>query len=95
MLNCERLLNFQLGLEFLKLINPSIFFLKMVHDIVHLSYNGEIDITFNPCFKYHKNLHVRTNRAEQTVQTLIRLLQKEQSDQGIHCLPFHLHLLVV
>ena len=24
----------------------------------------------------------------QTVNTLIRLLQKEQSDQGIHCLPF-------
>ena len=26
----------------------------------------------------------------QTVQTLIRLLLKEQSDQGLHCLPFHL-----
>ena len=25
----------------------------------------------------------------QTVQTQIRLLLKEQSDQGLHCLPFH------
>ena len=30
---------------------------------------------------------------EQTVQTQIRLLLQEQSDQGLHCLPFHLHLL--
>ena len=28
----------------------------------------------------------------QTVQTQIRLLQEEQSDQGLHCLLFHLHL---
>ena len=26
-----------------------------------------------------------------SVQTQIRLLQKEQSDQGLHCLPFNLH----
>ena len=26
----------------------------------------------------------------QTVQTQIRLLLEEQSDQGLHCLPFHL-----
>ena len=25
----------------------------------------------------------------QTVQAQIRLLLKEQSDQGLHCLPFH------
>ena len=30
---------------------------------------------------------------EQTVQTQIRLLLKEQSDLGLHCLPFHLHFL--
>ena len=28
----------------------------------------------------------------QTVQTKIRLLLEEQSDQGLHCLLFHLHL---
>ena len=38
-------------------------------------------------------LSFRTDRCEQTVQTLIRLLLEEQSDQGLHCLPFHLHLL--
>ena len=31
-----------------------------------------------------------TNRSEQTVQTQIRLLLEEQSDQGLHCLLFHL-----
>ena len=25
----------------------------------------------------------------QTLETLIKLLLKEQSDQGLHCLPFH------
>ena len=39
-------------------------------------------------------LSFRTDRSEQTVQTQIRLLLEEQSDQGLHCLPFHLHLLV-
>ena len=28
----------------------------------------------------------------QTVQTQIKLLLEEQSDQGLHCLLFHLHL---
>ena len=31
-------------------------------------------------------------RSGQTVQTQIRLLLEEQSDQGLHCLLFHLHL---
>ena len=35
-------------------------------------------------------LSFRTNRPWQTVQTLIRLLLEEQSDQGLHCLLFHL-----
>ena len=34
-----------------------------------------------------------TDRSQQTVQTKIRLLLKKQSDQGLHCLPFHQHLL--
>ena len=32
------------------------------------------------------------DRSGQTVQTQIRLLLGEQSDQGFHCLLFHLHL---
>ena len=40
-----------------------------------------------------KILSTGTDRSEQTVKTLIRLLQKEQSDQGLHCLLLHLHLL--
>ena len=33
------------------------------------------------------------DRPWQTVQIQIRLLLKEQSDQGLHYLPFNLHLL--
>ena len=40
-----------------------------------------------------KILNIGTDRSGQTVQTQIRLLLKEQSDQGEHCLPFNLHLL--
>ena len=32
-----------------------------------------------------------TDRSGQTVQTQIRLLLEEQSDQGLHCLQFRLH----
>ena len=35
----------------------------------------------------------RTDRSGQTVQTQIRLLLEEQSEQGLHCLRFRLHLL--
>ena len=38
-------------------------------------------------------LSFRTERPGQTVQTQIRLLLQEQSDQGLHCLPFRLHRL--
>ena len=37
-------------------------------------------------------LSSRTDVSRQTVQTQIRLLLEEQSDQGLHCLLFHLHL---
>ena len=33
-----------------------------------------------------------TDRSWQTVQIQIRLFLEEQSDQGLHCLLFHLHL---
>ena len=38
-------------------------------------------------------LSFRTGRSGQTVQTQIRLLLEEQSDQGLHCLTLHLHRL--
>ena len=37
-------------------------------------------------------LSFRSDRSWQTVQTQIRLLLEEQSDQGLHCLLFPLHL---
>ena len=33
-----------------------------------------------------------TDRSGQSKQTKIRLLLEEQSDQGLHCLVFNLHL---
>ena len=38
-------------------------------------------------------LSFRKDMPGQTVQTQIRLLLEEQSDQGLHCLPFRLHRL--
>ena len=38
-------------------------------------------------------LNIGTDRSEQTVQTQIRLLLMEQSDRGLLCLLFCLHLL--
>ena len=38
-------------------------------------------------------LGVWTDRSGQTVQTHIRLLLDELSDQGLYCSPFRLHLL--
>ena len=38
-------------------------------------------------------LSLRTDMSGQTVETQIRLLLEEQSDQGLHCLLFHLNLL--
>ena len=35
--------------------------------------------------------NIGTDTLEQTVQTQIRLLLWEQSDQGLHCLQFCLH----
>ena len=51
------------------------------------SYNSELLCTV-------MILAFRTDMHGQTVQTQVRLLLEEQSDQGLHCLQFPLHLLV-
>ena len=38
-------------------------------------------------------LSFRTDRSGQTVQTQIRFLLEDSSDQGLHCLQFLVHLL--
>ena len=43
-------------------------------------------------WKYRNDPKFLTDRFRQTVQHQIRLLLGEQSDQGLHCLLFHLHL---
>ena len=42
---------------------------------------------------YHNDKSFRTDMPGQTVQTQIRLLLEEQSDQGLHCLPFRFYRL--
>ena len=34
-------------------------------------------------------LNIRTNRPKQIVLTMVKVLLKEQFDQGLHCLPFY------
>ena len=56
-------------------------------------------VSFTFLYSVHISLYTvmiksfRTDMSGQTVQTQIRLLQEEQSDQGLHCLPFCLHRL--
>ena len=40
-----------------------------------------------------KILSIGSNRPEKTVRTQIRLLFPEQSDLGLCCMPFYMHLL--
>ena len=55
-----------------------------------------VQLVFPKILDYYDNtlmtLSFRTDRSGQTVQIQIRLLLEEQSDQGLHCLLYHLHL---
>ena len=57
-----------------------------------------IEASIHGSWKSVRNKHidrsaqiVQSQRSAQIVQTQIRLLLEEQSDQGLHCLLFHLH----
>ena len=58
-----------------------------------------LSISNSKYFIYHiylvtiQILCIGTDRSQQTVQTKIRLFLKKKSDQDLHCLPFHQHLL--
>ena len=52
-----------------------------------------VDLDLTPTRVTVMILSFWTDRPGQTVQTWIRLLLEEQSDQGLHCLPFRLHRL--
>ena len=52
-----------------------------------------IPLHFFGCIITVMIISFRTDWSGQTVQTQIRLLLDEQSDQGLHCLPFCLHRL--
>ena len=51
-----------------------------------------VQICFMPYTNTVMILNFWTDRSRQEVQTKTRLLLEEQSDQGLHCLLFHLHV---
>ena len=53
----------------------------------------QVQISSNEAHTPEMILSFRTDRPWQIVKTQIRLLLEEQSDQGLHCLSFHLHFL--
>ena len=61
--------------------------------------SNEAAHNYDPLYQSHllgyyntvMTLSIRTDRFGQTVQTHLRLLLEEQSDQGLHCFLFHLH----
>ena len=53
--------------------------------------SGKLDRSYGPSVVCTiMTLSFPANRSVQTVQIQIRLLLEEQSDQGLHCLLFHL-----
>ena len=62
--------------------------LTLSNDILQVADGGILQY-----MKYNVMILIfQTDRSGQTVQTQIRLLLEKQSDQGLHCLLFHLHL---
>ena len=62
---------------------------------IHVAFKGNAHLAqkiISSLFHTIMIQNFRTYRSRKTVQTQIRLLQEEQSDQGLHCLLFHLHL---
>ena len=62
---------------------------------VSMAHIMEFNFRINMVFLYTDTVMIlsfQTDMPGQTVQTQIRLLE-EQSDQGLHCSPFHLHCL--
>ena len=65
---------------------PKIYLVTSFADICHLH------ILITRYSIYRNFLNIGTDRSEETLQTRIRLLLEEQSDQGLQCVPFHPHL---
>ena len=59
----------------------------------YLPFEVKLSLTYGTVANTVMILSFRTDRPGQTVQTQIRLLLGEQTDQGLHCLPFRLHSL--
>ena len=68
-------------------------FISLSYDLVAITYGKVGECTFAARPYTVIILNIGTDRSEQTVQTQIRLLLMEQSDQGLLCLLFCLHLL--
>ena len=65
--------------------------ISRLHFCCHVRWSTDISFPFLQAIVI--SLSFRTDRSGQTVQTQIRLLLEEQSDQGLYCLKLTLHLL--
>ena len=65
----------------------------MTCDMMEIIAHSKKFYVFSRSEAYTIFLSFWTDRSWQTVQTQIRLLQEEQSDQGLLCLQFPLYLL--
>ena len=68
-------------------ISATLFPLELIQEENLANTGKRIEIK-NRCM-YDNNPNISTDKSGQTVQTKIRLLLMEQSDQGLHCLLFH------
>ena len=73
-----------------KLKFQKIFFFHVFLKVLQVQIHKSLDFAI---WSKTMNLNFRTNMSRQKVQTQIRLLLEEQSDQGLHCLPLHLRIL--
>ena len=82
--------------------NPNMFHMTMLFDEdlnyrdIFIAIHSHVVMFVETAFHRRRTVMIlsfRTDMPGQTVQTQIRLLLEEQSDQGLHCLPFRLHCL--
>ena len=79
-------------------IEYSVYLLHIYFLWIHIYIRENLNVIKNKDWSWNEGytviiLNIGTDRSEQTVQTQIRLLLMEQSDQGLLCLLFCLHVL--
>ena len=97
----EKITNFRLNSHFLHRENRLLIVHGLIDENVHFQHTSVLVNGLVRACKPHQLqvrtltimiLSFRTDRSGQTVQIQIRLLLDVQSDLGLHCLLFHLHV---